>query len=120
VDFIVGDLETGHATQLLQVCADVERWHREREVRALMDAMQVTGLCESTIVTMHDAEDIVADDGVIRVVPAWAWMLGVWIPSLDTLANDGGLRFGTMNSASSALVAQGIEHRFPKTASTVR
>lgn len=78
VDFIVGDPETGHATQLLQVCADMSKTStREREVRALVDAMAEAGLRESTILTMHDSEDITVDSGVIHVVPAWAWMLGV-------------------------------------------
>lgn len=78
IDFIVGDPEIGHATQLLQVCADMSKtgtW--EREIRALTDAMKETGLSESTIVTMHDFEDVTVDSGVIHVVPAWAWMLGV-------------------------------------------
>jgi hypothetical protein len=79
VDFIVGDIGTGQATQLLQVCADLSAANtREREVRALEAAMNETGLAEATIVTMHDTEDIiVAGGGVIHVVPAWAWMLGV-------------------------------------------
>lgn len=78
VDFIVGDPEADHATQLLQVCADMSKADtREREVRALVDAMKETGIRESTIVTMHDAEHITVDSGVINVVPAWAWMLGV-------------------------------------------
>lgn len=78
IDFIVGDPETGQTTQLLQVCADMSKaGTREREVRALVDAMNETGLRESTIVTMHDSDDILVDSGVIHVVPAWAWMLGV-------------------------------------------
>ncbi len=78
VDFIVGDPESGHATGLVQVCADMLKTStREREIRALVDAMKETGLRESTIVTMHDSEDIAVDGGVIRVVPAWAWMLRV-------------------------------------------
>jgi predicted AAA+ superfamily ATPase len=78
VDFIVGDAETDQGTQLLQVCADMSKTEtREREIRALMDAMKETGLQESTIVTMHDSERITVDGGVINVVPAWAWMLGV-------------------------------------------
>jgi uncharacterized protein len=79
VDFIVGDVETGQATRLLQVCADLSAANtREREVRALEAAMRETGLAEATIVTMYDAEDVsVAGGGVIHVVPAWAWMLGV-------------------------------------------
>lgn len=78
IDFIIGDPETGQSTQLLQVCADLSKAStREREVRALADAMGETGLFESTIVTMHDSEDIIVDSGIVHVVPAWAWMLGV-------------------------------------------
>ena len=78
VDFIVGDPEVGHATQLLQVCADTSRADtREREVRAVEEAMNETGLGEATIVSMHDSEDISVAGGVIHVVPAWSWMLGV-------------------------------------------
>ena len=78
VDFIVGDPETGHATQLVQVCADLARVDtRQREVRALEAAMNEVGLREGTIVTMHDAEDLAVAGGVIHVVPAWSWMLGM-------------------------------------------
>ncbi len=78
VDFIVGDPEAGQATQLVQVCADMSKaTTREREVRALVDAMEETGLSESTIVTMHDSEDLTVESGIVHVVPAWAWMLGV-------------------------------------------
>lgn len=78
VDFIVGDPVTGHAAQLLQVCADMSKSNtRERETRALVEAMNETGLRESTIVSLHDSEDITVENGVIHVVPAWAWMLGV-------------------------------------------
>jgi predicted AAA+ superfamily ATPase len=78
VDFIVGDPEGGHATHLLQVCADLSRPDtREREVRALEEAMSETGLDEATIVTMHDAEEISSSGRIIHVVPAWAWMLSV-------------------------------------------
>jgi predicted AAA+ superfamily ATPase len=78
VDFIVGDAELGLATQLVQVCADLAKGEtRERELRALDEAMRETGLSESTIVTMHDAENVRVSSGVIHLVPAWAWMLGV-------------------------------------------
>jgi hypothetical protein len=39
--------------------------------------MKETGLRESTILTLHDYEDVTVDSGVIHVVPARAWMLGV-------------------------------------------
>jgi len=78
VDFVVGDPEAGQATRLVQVCADLTQAStREREVRALRTAMSEMGLDEATIVTMHDAEEIDVPGGVIHVVPAWAWMLGV-------------------------------------------
>ena len=78
VDFIVGDPEVGVATQLLQVCADSSAATTlDREVRALEEAMGETGLVEATIVTMHYAEDVSVASGVVHVVPAWAWMLGV-------------------------------------------
>ena len=78
VDFIVGDPEVGQAARLIQVCADMSAPStREREVAALVDAMNETGLSESTIVTMHYGDEIATGSGVIHVVPAWAWMLGV-------------------------------------------
>jgi predicted AAA+ superfamily ATPase len=62
----------------VQVCADLARVDtRQREVRALEAAMGEVGLREGTIVTMHDAEDLSVEGGVIHVVPAWAWMLGI-------------------------------------------
>jgi hypothetical protein len=45
--------------------------------------MSELGLGEATIVSLHDAEEISVagggsgGSGVIHVVPAWAWMLGV-------------------------------------------
>ncbi|MHB8924038.1 MAG: ATP-binding protein [Coriobacteriia bacterium] len=78
VDFVVGDPEIGQPVQLLQVCVDMSApGTRDREVRALTDAMRETGLPESTIVTLHQSEEIAVDAGVIHVVPAWAWMLGM-------------------------------------------
>ena len=78
VDFIVGDPEAGQATRLVQVCADLTRAAtRKREAQALEEAVNEVGLGEATIVAMHDAEDVGVTGGVIHVVPAWAWMLGV-------------------------------------------
>ena len=78
VDFVVGDPEAGRPTRLVQVCADLTHAAtREREVRALRTAMNEVELGEATIVTMHDAEEISVAGGVIHVVPAWAWMLGL-------------------------------------------
>jgi len=78
VDFVVGDTTTGNAAHLLQVCADIAHSAaREREVRALKEAMAELGLNEAVLVTMFDDETIPVEGGVIRAVPAWSWMLGV-------------------------------------------
>ena len=78
VDFVVGDTTTGNAAHLLQVCADISHSAaREREVRALEEAMAELGLHEAVLVTMFNDEIIPVEGGVIRAVPAWSWMLGV-------------------------------------------
>ncbi|MGV8084445.1 MAG: ATP-binding protein [Coriobacteriia bacterium] len=78
VDFIVGDAEAGHAAQLVQVCADLSQEEtRDRELRALDEAMEETGLATSTIVTMGAWETVEVPAGTVNVVPAWAWMLGL-------------------------------------------
>ena len=76
VDFVLGDPDAGRAVSLLQVCAEFsESGVRDREVRTMEEAMSETGLTESRIVTMNDAEEIQTAAGVIHVVPAWSWML---------------------------------------------
>jgi hypothetical protein len=44
---------------------------------ALSEAMGETALAESTIVTMSEREDINVSGGVIHVVPAWSWTVGL-------------------------------------------
>ena len=78
VDFVVGDTATGNAAYLLQVCADLSNTTaREREIRALEEAMDELGLHEAVLITMFDDETIPVEGGVIRAVPAWSWMLRV-------------------------------------------
>lgn len=45
------------------------------EVSALEAAMGEYGVGESTIVTMDAQEEITTQTGVVRVVPAWKWLL---------------------------------------------
>ena len=49
---------------------------REREVKALREAMAGQNK-EATIITQNDDEEIKVPEGIIRVVPAWAWLLGI-------------------------------------------
>ena len=76
VDFVVGDLFEQRAGRLVQACATLaDASTQTREVVALTEAMIETGVSQSEIVTLHEEETIDTDAGVIRVVPAWRWLL---------------------------------------------
>jgi len=78
VDFVVGVPEELAAAQLIQVCADVTAGDtREREIRAVTEAMAELRLSTALIVTLHDREQIEVPAGTIEVVPAWQWSLGL-------------------------------------------
>lgn len=72
VDFFVTDRTTGHR-RLLQVTWEMSaRSTEDRELTALRDAREETGIDDCTVVTWEG--DRVLDDG-IRVLPAWKWCL---------------------------------------------
>ena len=63
-------------TELVQACATLEAAAtREREVRALREAMSETSNRHATIVTLNEAEAIRVAEGTIDVVPFWRWAL---------------------------------------------
>lgn len=76
VDFIEGDASIDAAAALVQVCFDMANEKtRKREVEALVEAMERFDCKEGTIVTLDEEEDIAIADGMIRVIPAWKWLL---------------------------------------------
>ncbi len=76
VDFVVGDVFEQKAGRLVQSCVSLaDPTTREREVRALREALQETGLESGEIVTLGDGETIETEAGTIHVVPAWRWLL---------------------------------------------
>ncbi len=76
VDFITGDPETNTVFELIQVCADLSNLKtREREIRALNEAMEELNLSSSTIVSLHEEETIETYSGKINIIPAWKWLL---------------------------------------------
>jgi hypothetical protein len=78
VDFVVGAPGERAATQLIQACADMKTTGtREREIRAVSEAMAELQLPTAVIVTLHDRERIEVPEGTIEVVPAWQWTLGL-------------------------------------------
>jgi hypothetical protein len=61
---------------LVQACASIaDPATREREVRALREAMAALGQRQATIVTLATDEQIRVAEGTIRVVPMWRWAI---------------------------------------------
>lgn len=74
VDFVLKeDLEV---SDLIQVCYDMsEPSTRKREVSSLRKAMDEFGLGHGTIVTPNEEGTEEVDEGEIRIVPMWKWLL---------------------------------------------
>jgi len=74
VDFLVTD-RTGQKS-LIQVSSDMTAHDtRERELRALLEAMKECNLKQSTIVTLNQKETIETQAGHIQILPASLWAL---------------------------------------------
>lgn len=77
IDFIEGDEAFGIAYELIQVSLNMENEAtRQREVSALQETMSRFEKDAATIVTLEEETDINVPEGVIRVMPAWKWLLG--------------------------------------------
>lgn len=63
---------------LVQVTWDMaDEETRKREIAGLVEASEATGCHNMMIITADQQEDILLDNGtVIKVVPAWSWLLG--------------------------------------------
>ena len=73
-DFVTG--ENGRVTAAIQVCFELTPENRERETGGLASAMAVHGLSEGLLLTYGEEETIEHDDRIIRVIPAWKWLIG--------------------------------------------
>jgi len=72
-DFVIED--RGKITSAIQVCYELTRENRDRELGGLLGAMQVHGLEEGLILTYLQEETITQDGFTIRVMPAWKWLI---------------------------------------------
>ncbi|MDO9324187.1 MAG: ATP-binding protein, partial [Methanoregula sp.] len=72
-DFITED--KGKITGAIQVCYELTRENRDREINGLLAAMTTHDLSEGMILTYHQEETISLDTAVIRVLPAWKWLV---------------------------------------------
>ena len=71
VDFYVP--EENLLIQVSYTISDPET--RKREIKALESAMKSLGIEESLIITIDEREIIETDQGTIRVIPAFEWLL---------------------------------------------
>lgn len=75
VDF--AETTGGKVTRLLQVVQELgDEKTRNREFRALLKAMDETGLHEAEIVTYEEEENFSIDGKEIRLIPAYKFLLG--------------------------------------------
>jgi uncharacterized protein len=72
-DFLIED--RGAIVDAIQVCYDLDVHNRERERRGLLEAMRKHSLTQGTIITCGQEETDTVEEGVIRVVPAFRWLL---------------------------------------------
>jgi hypothetical protein len=71
-----GDLESGEVSGLFQVSADMtDPDTRRRELSALEEAMQETGVGAATVVTLRETGRETTKAGSVRILPAWRWLL---------------------------------------------
>lgn len=74
VDFFVTGRDGSES--LLQVALEMkDKTTRQRELRALVDAMKETRLKEAVVVTLNEEEHLKVDSCDIHIVPAWLWAL---------------------------------------------
>jgi predicted AAA+ superfamily ATPase len=61
--------------EILQVCAELTPFNRDREFKGLVEAAALTGRKRALVLTM-DQRDALTSDGVrIEVKPTWEWLL---------------------------------------------
>jgi len=76
VDFVVTRGNNNASRALVQVCFDPSDAEvRERELRALREAMEELAIERAVIVTRLHEEQIDVGVGTVDVVPAWRWLL---------------------------------------------
>jgi len=74
VDFLAED--SRGSRELIQVCADLEDpLTRQRELRALAEAMEELACEKATLVTLREEGSTSVADRPVRIVPAWRWLL---------------------------------------------
>jgi predicted AAA+ superfamily ATPase len=76
VDFLWMD-QTDHP-HLVQVCFSRDDFQtKNREINALFEAMQELNIHNSHIITYNEEKEIMAENRVIQIIPAWKFLLNL-------------------------------------------
>jgi len=72
-DFVVK--ENTKITKAIQVCYDLNRENKEREIKGLLESLNKFKLKEGLIITFDQEEEFEQEGKRIKVIPIWKWLL---------------------------------------------
>jgi predicted AAA+ superfamily ATPase len=73
VDFYIPEKQ-----ELIQVSYSIsDPETAKREIKGLRDAMKELKITKSWIITYDESNEIIVDEGIIQVIPAWQWLLNI-------------------------------------------
>ena len=72
-DFIIKD--GAKIRKAIQVCYELNKENRDREVKGLLEALEKFNLKEGFIITNEQEEEFKQEKKKIKVVPIWKWLL---------------------------------------------
>jgi predicted AAA+ superfamily ATPase len=74
-DFVIKD--NTKIKEVIQVCYNLTRGNKDREVKGLIEAMDKFKLKKGFILTYDQEEKIIKDNKKIIVKPVWKWLLNL-------------------------------------------
>jgi len=72
-DFVIKD--RNKITEAIQVCYELNKENKEREIKGLVEAMDKFKLKEGLILTSENEDEIIVENKKIIVKPIWKWLL---------------------------------------------
>jgi hypothetical protein len=70
-------IQNNSITDLYQVCYNITKNNKEREINGLVEAAKRFNLSEGWLITYDQEEVSITEEVTIHIVPAWKWMLNV-------------------------------------------
>jgi hypothetical protein len=67
--------ENTKITKAIQVCYDLNRENKEREIKGLLESLNKFKLKEGLIITFDQEEEFEQEGKRIKVIPIWKWLL---------------------------------------------